>query len=175
MDVFEAINKRKSFRKYSGDVTEEEIEKILLAGEYSPVGRAMYDTLQITVVKNKELMEKINAWSADFFKSNNHEPLYGAPVYFVVSTKLKEGDNNVPYSNAATVVENMALEAVNLNLGTCHIWGATAALAKNATLVKELDIPEDFTPVCGLVVGMIDEEYVERNLPKDRIKVNYVK
>lgn len=93
----------------------------------------------------------------------------------MVSTQLAGNPmDNVAYSNAATIAENMILEAVELGVGACHIWGATMALSGNAGLVSKLGLPEGFTPVCAVALGKTNERYEQREIPADRIAVNYI-
>ena len=140
-----------------------------------PIGRALYDTVHITVITNEELLNKIDAGGAAYFGDPDMHPLYGAKTYIMLSAKLQPDYNNVGFSNCAIVVQNMALAAVELGLGACHIWGATVALSKNEELVKELNLPEGFTPCCGLIVGQTDEVYAERDIPEGRIQTAYIK
>lgn len=93
----------------------------------------------------------------------------------LVSTKIAGGpSDNVAYSNAASMVENIALAAVELGIGACHIWGAVAALVGNADLVAKLKLPQGFTPVCAIALGKTEEKYEKRTIPANRIAVNYI-
>ncbi|MFU0828573.1 MAG: Nitroreductase [Lachnoclostridium sp.] len=175
MNTLEAILKRKSVRSFSDKLTKEELKTILKAAYASPVGRAMYENVHLTVITNKELLEKIDSNGAAFFQNPAIHPLYNAPVLIIVSAKLANSADNVGYSNCAIIVENMALAAVEMGLGACHIWGATAALSKNQELLKELKLPEGFTPCCGIVLGKTNEVYAEREIPENRIQTTYIK
>ena len=51
MELFEAINKRFSNRKYlDKQINDEDLEKILKAGMQAPVGRGKYEDMHITVL-----------------------------------------------------------------------------------------------------------------------------
>ena len=102
-------------------------------------------------------------------------PLYNAPMYILVSAKLTTSEDNVGYSSCATIVENIALAAVEIGVGACHIWGATIALSHNEELIKEFNLPEGFTPCCGIILGKTDELYIEREIPENRIQTTYIK
>lgn len=173
MNVLDAIKSRKSVRTFTGEpISDSELQAILTAAQAAPVGMAAYDSLVLTVVKNKELLEKIDKNAQASF-GRGGAVLYGAPLLIVVSTKLTGTPiDNVAYSNAAGIVENMALEAVELGVGACHIWGAIGALTKNSELVKELNIPNGFTPVCAIALGKTAEKYTLREIPSNRIAVN---
>ena len=81
---------------------------------------------------------------------------------------------NVPYSNAAVIVENMSLAATDLGLGSCLIWGCIAGLNQKPELVARLGLPEGQVPSCGLVLGETAEILEEREIPADRISVSYL-
>lgn len=172
MNTLETICSRKSIRSYTGEsITEEELNEILKAGNASPVGLARYDTMHITIIKNKELLNEIDEVGAKMFGKTDRHPLYSAPMLILISTKKPEPMmENVSYSNAAIIAHNMALEATELNIGTCHIWGAVAALLQAPDTMKKLNLPESFIPCCGIILGRIDYEYEIRDIPSDRIK-----
>ncbi len=174
--MLETMCKRRSIRSFTGEpITDEELALILKAAQSAPIGRKEYDTLTITVVKSKEFMEAFDKGAGEFFGDPNKHPLYGAPMIIIVSSALCDGPRvNTYYSNAACVVENMALEAVELGVGACHIWGAMIALRQMPQLVEKLGIPADQTPCCGLVLGKTTEKYEPREIPADRIKVTCV-
>jgi len=174
MNTLEAIFSRKSVRKFTGMVTDEELNTIVKAAYAAPVGRAMYQNMHLTVITNKELLDKIDKAGAALFNNPNIHPLYEAPVLIIVSTKPSGFSPNVDYSNCACIVQNMALAAVELGLGACHIWGAVDALNRNAELMKKLGLPEGFTPCCGLILGKTDVEYTRREIPDNRIPTTYL-
>lgn len=174
MNTLEAIYSRKSIRSFTGTITEQELDTILKAANASPVGRALYENIHLTVITNKDLLHRINDCAIEFFNNPTANPLYDAPVYILVSAKLASPSDNVGFSNCAIIAENMALAAVELGLGACHIWGATIALSQNDELVKELNLPDGFTPCCGIVLGKTDESYSEREIPRDRIDVDFI-
>lgn len=175
MNVFDTIKSRKSVRSYTGEtISDAEIQAVLTAAQAAPVGLKAYDSLVLTVIKNKELLDKIDKNAQAAFNRNG-TMLYGAPILILVSTKLAGNPiDNVAYSNAACIVENMALEAVELGIGACHIWGAVAALKQNEELVKELGIPEGFSPVCAIALGKTTETYKVRKIPVDRIATKII-
>ena len=176
MNTMETICRRKSVRSYNGrNITQAELEQLLKAAYAAPVGRNAYDTLILTVVTNQAFMDKLNDATAAMMGRPDIIPLYGAPTLIILSTTLPGGArDNVAYSNAACVVENIALEAVELGIGTCHIWGAIRALNANPELVKELKLPEGYVPCCAVILGHTDETYEPREIPMDRIRTDYL-
>ena len=62
MNTLEAIAKRKSTRAYTDrQIPEEVLDAILKAGCAAPVAMARYDSLHITVVQTKELIDRVKA------------------------------------------------------------------------------------------------------------------
>lgn len=175
MNTMEAIFSRKCIRSFTAAPTEEELSAVLKAAYAAPVGRAMYDNVHLTVITNKDLLNKIDANGAAFFGNPAMHPLYNAPVFILVSARLSGPADNVGYSNCASVVENMALAAVEMGLGACHIWGATIGLSQNEDLVKELNLPEGFSLCCGMILGKTDVTYAEREIPENRISTAFIK
>ena len=173
METMQAIKSRRSIRDYTGQpITEEELAAILEAAQAAPVGMGAYENVHLTVVKDLDLLSRINKTAQAAF-SGNTNPLYGAPTLIVVSVKLQEGmTNNVAYSNAAILVENMALAATDLGVGCCHIWGAIMVVDQNPALIADLKVPEGYTPACAIALGKTRETYGVREIPKDRITVN---
>lgn len=177
MNTLETLYSRKSVRSYTGEaVTDAELKEILKAACAAPVGRAQYDTLHLTVITDQDYLGKWKALMAEAFKDPNMNPFYGAPVVILVSSTVAPAPAcNINYSNAAIVVHNMALAAVELGLGACHLWGSVMTLNGNEELVKALNLPEGMTPCCALALGRTDEKYETRDIPEGRIKTEYMK
>ena len=175
LETLQTIKSRRSIRKYTGEkISKDQLDQILTAAQASPVGMGKYKNLHLTIINNPELLDEIDQNAQNLFKINR-QMLYGAPTLILVSTQI-EGDSidiyNVAFSNAACVIENMSLAAVNLGIGTCHIWGAINALNQNSDLVSKLNLPEKFIPAAGILLGVTDEKYSERKIPENRIAMN---
>lgn len=177
MNTLETIYSRKSIRNFNGEnLTETELHEILKAAYAAPVGRAMYDTLSMTVITNKELLSKWEQQMAVATGNPDMHPFYGAPTVILLSSAIpSEQMKNVCYSNAAIVVQNMALAATDLGIGACHIWGAIGVLNGNKELLAELNVAEDMVPCCAIALGRFDDKYELREIPDNRIKTEYVK
>lgn len=172
MDLMNVFATRKSIRSFTGEcVSEDTLKKILYAANASPVGLGKYDSVHLTVVKNAEILAEIEKNTALVFKAENRSFLYNAPELIIVSTATAD---NVGYSNAAIIAQDMSLAAVNENVGVCHIWACVMALAANPELTQKLGIPAGFTPACAVAIGKTNDTYTERSIPQDRITLNYV-
>lgn len=180
METMDAILSRRSIRQYTGEkVKEAELKMILAAAEASPSGMDEYENTVMTVIEKPELLEKIDqAAKAAAEKSGNADknPLYQAPTFILVSGKKPDAESaNLIFSNAAIVVENMALAATDLGVGCCHIWGVVEIIDHDPSLLNDLDLPEGFIPCCGLIVGKTNDKYTKREIPLDRIKCTRIK
>ena len=172
MNFTTVLDTRKSIRSYTGEcISEEAMKKLIHAANASPVGMGKYDSIHLTIVKDKTLLSELEANTANVFKVSGRSFLYGAPELIIVSTSATD---NVGYSNAAIVAQDMALAAVNEGVGACHIWGCIMALQTNPELIKKLGIPEGFTPSCALAVGITTETYENREIPENRISINEI-
>ncbi len=171
MELTEVLNKRRSIRSFTGEaVSEETMKKLLHAANSSPVGLAKYETLHLTVVKSRDMLDELEKNTSAVFNAERSF-LYNAPELIIVSTSATD---NVGYSNAAIIAHNMALAAVDEGVGVCHIWGCIMALTKNNELVAKLGIPDGFTPACAVAVGKTSESYTERSIPEDRLAINVI-
>lgn len=172
MELTEVLQSRKSIRSFTGEpIPRTVLEKLIFAANASPVGLAKYETLHLTVVKDKALLEELERNTAAAFHAPDRSFLYGAPELIVVSTTQTD---NVGYSNAAIVAHDMSLAAVDAGVGVCHIWGCVMALAQSPALTAKLGIPAGFTPACAVAVGMTTQPYAPRQIPTDRIGINEI-
>lgn len=176
MDFIDRLFSRKSVRSYTGEtISENDLRLILKAGNAAPVGKGRYDTLHLTVVTNKSLISKIDKLTADYLGKPDMNPLYGAPLFVIVSVKEESGlPDNVTYSNAAIVAHNMALAAMSLQIGTCLIWGAIRAVNESPEILQALNLPEGFKPSCAITLGHTAEQYSRREIPDNKITQNNV-
>lgn len=177
METLKAIKNRQSCRAYTGEqITESELQTILEAANAAPVGMGKYEDVRLTVVQNKDLLAKLDAAGAVFFGNPDMHPLYGVPTVILVSNKIADPKQSaVAYSNAACLVENMALAATELELGNVYLMGAVMALAMNAELCKEFNIAEGFVPTSAIAVGKAAAPAQERSLTTTKIVTDYLK
>lgn len=172
METLKTIFSRKSVKTYTGEpVPQDKRDTVIKAALSSPVGKGMFQNVHLTVIENKELLTAIDRNAAEFFGDPSRTPLYNAPALVVVSTPNK---GNVDSANAAMIVHNMCLTAIELGMGSCAIYGATAALAQNAELVAKLNLPEGFVPTGSAIFGPTTETFSEREIPMDKMAINYI-
>lgn len=162
METLQALATRKSIRCYlNQSVEQEKIDKILQAANQAPVA----GEFRITVVRNPELLRQINNATLDAMKNSGNEflmsranlegyqPLYGAPVLIVLSSKP------TVYSqiNTACSATNMVNAATALGLGSCFIVSPTLVLQGDDEYSRKIGIPEGNKPLCCVLIGYVGE------------------
>lgn len=112
--MIEAIENRYSCRSYKSDpVSEEDVDKIVRAGLNAPSG-VNHRPFHIVVVRDQNTREKL----AETHKYAGF--CAESPVVFVVCGDESESQHWWP-EDCAAVIENMLLQATDLDLGTCWI------------------------------------------------------
>jgi nitroreductase len=161
MTISEAIVKRTSIRAYRDKpVPNGILEQIIEAGRWAPNA----GPFQISVIRKKELRQKINDHTLDAMLRSGieflqqraslpgYQPFYGAPVAILLCAP-----DNSPYAavNTALAAQNMLLEATGLGLGSCFLVSPTLALngEANRELAGEAGIPEGYSLRCAVIVG----------------------
>ncbi|OBR97144.1 MULTISPECIES: nitroreductase family protein [Clostridium] len=176
MEMMKAIAVRKSTRNYKSEqISDDSLNIVLNAGCAAPVGMGAYDSVHLTVIQNSTLLDKITKATANAFGSPNMKPFYGAPTLIVVSGKANDKAPHIEIANAACVIENMALAATDIGLGSVYLWGFLASFSKEKELLKELNLPEGFVPVSGIALGYPTEPLTKEKELKQTIKINTIK
>lgn len=119
MDVFEAINERKSIRRYKETkIEDEKLEKILESARIAP-SAANRQKWKFLVVKNQETRNKL-------IEAANGQKFVGqAPITIVACST--ESERIMPCGQYAYTVDLsiavsfMILEAIELGLGICWL------------------------------------------------------
>jgi len=174
VETLKAIVKRKSTRAFSPEkqVGESELKTILSAGCTAPVGGADYASIHLTVIKDKAILAKITKAVQTAFKFDR-DVLYGAPVLVLVSSSEPKFPN-IHYANAGCIIENMLLAATDLGIDSVYLWGAATVTAKIPELLKEIGVPEGFTPISGAAFGYAAESNPTEKKLEVTLSVNYV-
>lgn len=164
METLEAIKKRVSVRGYlDKQITDADLDKVLKAGMQAPIGRGKYYDMHITVIQNKDFLEKID-------NLTDRHIFYKAPTLIIVSAR--DDGHGLDKENSACVMENMTLAATDLGLGSIYLNLVIGLIKENKDILKELHLEEGFVPIAALGIGYTDGE-VE---PKDHsIEVTYIK
>jgi len=176
MEMMKTIAIRKSTRGYKAEqIGDDSLTTILNAASAAPVGMGAYNSVHITVIQNSDLLDKITNATAKFFDNPKMKPFYGAPTFIIVSSKLNEKAPTIGVANASCIIENMTLAATSIGLGSVYLMAFLSAFSADEELLKELDLPEGFLPVCGMALGYPIEPLNTEKEFKENIKVNIIK
>ena len=145
MDVFEAIQQRKSIRAYTDKPVErEKIEKILEAGRLAPSARNV-EPWHFIAVTDKETRKALS--KGIYAKFVAQSPLV------IVACGDKKASDDWYAVDVSLAVENMVLAATGEGLATCCVGSF------NEKDVKELlQIPENYEVIVMVAVGYAVEK-----------------
>lgn len=175
MNTYESIITRRSTRKYlDKEVSQELLEKIIETGRYAPSGGNSQSN-HFLVIQNKQIIDHLvkmveRAFSQMEITENMYRSLqnsinlskkggyvfcYNAPVLIIVANKKDYGNNQ---ADCALALENMMLEANELDLGSCYInqlkW--LNEDKKILSYLQSLGMNEDERVYGSLIVGYPD-------------------
>lgn len=174
MQFSDVLKLRVSTRDFeTRPVPEAAVKTLLDAALYAPVGMHMYDTLHLSVITSPEILERVRLCVAQASGNEHADPLHGAPLLIVVSTS-QAGD--IGALNVSCLIENMLLASTDLGLANLYVRGAIMEAAKDRTLVRDMKVPEGFTPVASIAVGYAKAPVSPRETPKNDVsKIDFVK
>lgn len=175
MNTYESILTRRSTRKYlNKPVSKELLEKIIETGRYAPSGGNSQSN-HFIVIQNKQIIDRLvkmveKAFSKMEITENMYRSLqnsinlskkggyvfsYNAPVLIIVANKRDYGNNQ---ADCAIALENMMLEANELDLGSCYInqlkW--LNEDRKILSYLQSLVMKEDERVYGSLIIGYPD-------------------
>ena len=82
-EFIQEMMNRRSCRKFKSEqITDEQLNAILTAGEYAPTGRNMQSP-KMVVIQNPEIIAKLSKWNAEIL-GVDFDPFYGAPTVILV-------------------------------------------------------------------------------------------
>jgi nitroreductase len=140
MEVFEAIQKRRSVRDFTGDpVPNDDILKIVDAGRLAASGYNYQPWIFIAVTK-KEILDQ-------FKEGANWIEQAGVVIAVVMDTT-----SEFWIEDGAAAVENMLLAATGLGYGSCWLQGFTQN--REATLKRILNVPKEKRLLTLVVIGV---------------------
>lgn len=176
MDLFKTIYSRQTIREFDieNTLSLDDITNILRAAMSAPVGRSRYEDLHITVISDKDWIAKMSdVVNSEMTSTRPHAPFYRAPIIILISSKMSE-QPAIEYTNAGCVVQNMALAARGLGLGSVILWTFVKYLKTQKELLKQLEIPHDFVPVIGIGIGYPSVHQKVFTRPRHIINVNKI-
>ena len=173
MNTLDAINARHSTRGFSDrQISDADLEKILFAGGQAAVGGGAFQSLKLIVIQCPELLKAIDESSAKM-RPGSH-PLYGAPT-LVALASTKGFLENIEWTNAGCVIQNMMVAAADLGVDSIYLWMAMYGIHNDPELVKRVGIPEGMTCVGTVAFGYEAQEFKKPKADEQRIEVAYIK
>ncbi len=184
MELLELMKYRRSIRKYQDrQISRDDMETIIEAGTYAPNAGGGQRSI-IVGIRNAELAEKIGRLNVARFDRSRlsgsyvsadqpsiiDDPtiksgFYGAPAVCIVFA-MKNFLYSIP--DAFCCAENMVLMAAELGISSCIIARGEETFAGEigAALLREWNIPENYTSRCFVTLGYCDGEYPQPKLRK---------
>ena len=196
MDYLELAAARNSCRKYTAEqISESDLEKIILAANAAPIGSSRFQDIHLTVVQNREVLDKLAeaVWARFADKETikkiigdvqgkeiptrgKQDPFYGAPTVIFISHKEQDLQPGIEFSNAACVAYSMHLEATQLGLGSVFMWGSleAARVLPEHDNTAVLQAPPGFKPLLGLAIGHRAVEGKTKILTNTKMTINRI-
>jgi nitroreductase len=181
MELYEAIEKRRSIRQFKQPATEEQLKRIMLAGAKAPSGINL-QPWEFIVVDDPEIIEKIfeikyqlgltNPPGADEgidFKppkgqEGTEERLRRSFQNASIICQVSNRRHWAALGSVWLATENMYLAAVAEGLGAwfCSFWAKYTAQVE-----KLLGLPKNHTLVNVMLCGVPDEEPITKEMRPD--------
>lgn len=188
--LMELIKARHSIRKYTDrQISRQDLELILEAGNYAPNAGGGQRSMMVGI-RNKELTTKIGIMNLEKFDRSNllgsyvskEQPstiddptiqngFYGAPCVVAI---FGQNDFMFRVADAFCCAENMVLQATELGISSCIISRGeeTFISPEGQALIKEWEIPENYSAICFVILGYIDGEQPHTKPRKpERVKI----
>lgn len=175
--TIEDILNRRSIRNFlEKPVSDDDLQTIVKAGLYAPSAKNKQDW-HFTVISKKETIDHMSSMAIEGMKrlgldkDESDHIFYHAPVVIVISSKIA-GFSGV---NVGCAVENMAIAAHALGLGSCII-GQTRYMYHKANKIdvdKMLKIPDGYEHDISIAIGHPKGEMPVAKTRKEKI-VDYI-
>lgn len=156
--VIDNIKKRRSIRKYTGQVITDKQVKVLLELGFSAPSAHNFQPWHFIVVKDGKMLEKI----AEFHPYAKMIAQAGCAI-IVCGDHDKQTMDGFIVEDTSAAIQNMLIGAESMGLNT--VWCGIYPIEQLVSSFRnELDIPPDVLPVGMVVVGHGDED----KLPNER-------
>jgi len=155
MDALEAIRKRRSVRKYTGDtIPRKDLEKIIDAGRFAPSGYNE-QPWEFIVVTDREMIDQLKV-AAEWMKK-------AAAIIAVVM----DPSSRWWIEDGSAAIENILLACTALGYGACWLEGYTLPLEEEFKVL--LGIPEEKRLLTLIPVGVPAEWPTKEKKPLEEV------
>ena len=171
MDVKEAIEKRRSIRKYKkNDIPDDVIKKLIDAARHAPSSRDS-QPWEFIIIKDDDIKEKL----AKIKGKENEEVLLKAPVIITICVDKNKSPSRW-IEDGACAAMNILLTAHNLDLGAVYVTGYSQTTPEIIPKLQDvLSLPEHVMPVCLIPVGYPNEIPKPKELRNLKETIHYEK
>lgn len=152
MNIIDAINGRRSIRKYTNEpLTDKQLETVLMAGFQAPSAHNR-NPREYIVIRDGEILEKITK----FHPYTKMLPQAGCGIV-VCGDRTKQEREGFIVSDCSASIQNMLLAAHGIGLGGvwCGIYPVPELMEPLRELLK---LPEHIIPIGIVAVGQPNEE-----------------
>lgn len=158
MTLIESINSRRSIRRYTGEVIDEESLKLILQAGFQAPSAHNHQPQNFIVVKDPVKLEAI----AQRHKYAKMLPGAGCGIV-VCGDRRKQTRDGLLACDCSASIQNMLLAAHSLDLGA--VWIGLYPIDSFTKIISDLlDLPEFMLPIGMIAVGYKaeDKEMVDR-------------
>jgi nitroreductase len=149
METLDMIKSRKAIRHYTGQISDEQLQTLILAANAGPVGMGTYTDYRLTAIQDPKILSQMNG-------------IYDASTVLVISV---QDPGKMEYVSAGAIAQNIELAAENEGIGSNFNMASIASIPSGV-------IPDGFDPVFAVTLGLTDQHFAPRTIPNDRIKTN---
>ena len=152
-ETIQTLINRRSIRSYTNQqISDEDLQLILKAGEYAATGKSMQPVAMV-VVQDKDTIAQLSAMNAKILGSDA-DPMYGAPTIIVVLSDPQISPVNY-WSDGCLVMGNLMNAAASLGLGSCWINRAKEEFEspEGKALLKKWGLPQHLVGVGHCIIG----------------------
>lgn len=164
-ETLQDLKTRRSCRKFDGkQISDEQLNAILEAGEYAPTGMGRQSPIMI-VIQDKETISKLSKMNAAIMGADT-DPFYGAPTVIIV---LADKNIGTYLYDGSLVMGNLMNAAEAVGVQSCWIHRAKEEFESDEgkALLKQWGIEGDYEGIGHCILG-----YGEKVPAKPR-KENY--
>lgn len=152
-ELLKLLRERRSVRQYKPEqITDEELNAVLEAGQYAPTGMNRQDPW-IVAVQNPDIIAQLVRMNAKILGTDTN-PYYGAPTIVLVFASRPEVWSNA-VCDASLVLGNMMNAAHAIGLGSCWINREREMFdtEEGRALMKLFGLPEGLMGVGSIALG----------------------
>ena len=150
--------KRVSCRSFDPTpLNQDQLQTVVDAARHAPIGRGRYDLWQLRLVTEENRLLRLGRAAGE-----KGEPFYGAPALLIACCPLIEREF-AAWASAGCIIENAALAATQLGLGSVILLSPMLALAESALWPSELDLDSSCRPRMALAFGTSAKPLSERD------------